>query len=258
MRTEDFDYNLPPELIAQTPLEKRDNSKLMVLDKETGEVKHETFKNIINYLDKGDVLVLNDTKVLPARLIGTKEETGATIELLLLNNVLDHTWKALVKPGKRVKKGTIVTFGEGMLKAKCIEELEDGIKKFQLIYEGVLLEILDKLGTMPLPPYIHEKLQDKDRYQTIYAKNTGSVAAPTAGLHFTQELLDQIKNKGRDNFTNLCINEYNNKCSYIYHTRSNSIKVSDINDNITHIIWKNKIHDKSIIEIEKYGTYTFN
>ena len=196
MRTEDFDYNLPPELIAQTPLEKRDNSKLMVLDKETGEVKHETFKNIINYLDKGDVLVLNDTKVLPARLIGTKEETGATIELLLLNNVLDHTWKALVKPGKRVKKGTIVTFGEGMLKAKCIEELEDGIKKFQLIYEGVLLEILDKLGTMPLPPYIHEKLQDKDRYQTIYAKNTGSIAAPTAGLHFTQELLDQIKNKG--------------------------------------------------------------
>ena len=196
MRTEDFDYNLPPELIAQTPLEKRDNSKLMVLDKETGEVKHETFKNIINYLDKGDVLVLNDTKVLPARLIGTKEETGATIELLLLNNVLDHTWKALVKPGKRVKKGTIVTFGEGMLKAKCIEELEDGIKKFQLIYEGVLLEILDKLGTMPLPPYIHEKLQDKDRYQTIYAKNTGSVAAPTAGLHFTQDLLDQIKNKG--------------------------------------------------------------
>ena len=196
MRTEDFDYNLPPELIAQTPLEKRDNSKLMVLDKETGEVKHETFKNIINYLDKGDVLVLNDTKVLPARLIGTKEETGATIELLLLNNVLDHTWKALVKPGKRVKKGTIVTFGEGMLKAKCIEELEDGIKKFQLIYEGVLLEILDKLGTMPLPPYIHEKLQDKDRYQTIYAKNTGSVAAPTAGLHFTKEMLKKIEEMG--------------------------------------------------------------
>lgn len=196
MRTEDFDYNLPPELIAQTPLERRDNSKLMVLDKETGEITHETFKNIINYLDKGDVLVLNDTKVLPARIIGTKEETGATIELLLLNNVFDHTWKALVKPGKRVKVGTIVTFGNGELKARCIEELEDGIKEFDLIYEGVLLEILDKLGTMPLPPYIHEKLQDKDRYQTVYAKNTGSIAAPTAGLHFTQDLLDKIKNKG--------------------------------------------------------------
>lgn len=196
MNIEDFDYNLPPELIAQSPLENRDDSKLMVLDKTSGEIKHEKFKNIINYLNKGDTLVLNDTKVLPARVIGIKKDTLANIELLLLNNVHDKTWKALVKPAKRVKVGTIVSFGSGLLEAKCIKEEEDGIKEFELIYDGILMEILDKLGSMPLPPYIKEKLKDKDRYQTVYAKNVGSVAAPTAGLHFTKELLKQISDKG--------------------------------------------------------------
>ncbi len=196
MNIEDFDYNLPPELIAQSPLENRDDSKLMVLDKTSGEIKHEKFKNIINYLNKGDILVLNDTKVLPARIIGIKKDTLANIELLLLNNVHDKTWKALVKPAKRVKVGTIVSFGSGLLEAKCIKEEEDGIKEFELIYDGILMEILDKLGSMPLPPYIKEKLKDKDRYQTVYAKNVGSVAAPTAGLHFTKELLKQISDKG--------------------------------------------------------------
>ena len=196
MRTDDFDYELDESLIAQTPLLKRDTSKLMVLDKETGEVTHQVFSNIIDYLEEGDALVLNDTKVLPARIIGEKEYTGAVIELLLLNEVESDTWKALVKPARRVRKGTIITFGNGLLRARCINEFDEGIREFSLEYNGILYEILDKLGSMPLPPYIHEKLEDKDRYQTVYAKHIGSAAAPTAGLHFTNELLDKIRNKG--------------------------------------------------------------
>ena len=196
MKVEDFDYYLPEELIAQTPLKNRDESRLLVLDKNSGEIEHKHFSDIIDYLKPGDILVLNDTKVLPARLIGTKEDTGATIEILLLKNLEKDTWECLVKPARRVHIGTIVSFGDGLLKAKCVKEFDEGIKHFELIYSGVLVEILDKLGSMPLPPYIHEKLEDKDRYQTVYAKNLGSAAAPTAGLHFTKELLKKIKDKG--------------------------------------------------------------
>ena len=195
MQLEDFDYFLPDELIAQTPLEKRDESRLMVLDKKTGKVEHKKFTNIIDYMNEGDTLVLNDTKVLPARLIGIKEQTSAVIEILLLKDIQDNIWECLTKPAKRVHVGTIIFFGDGELKAKCIYEGEDGIRKYELIYDGILLEILEKLGTMPLPPYIHEKLQDQSRYQTVYAKNLGSSAAPTAGLHFTKELLGKIENK---------------------------------------------------------------
>ena len=196
MKTDDFDYYLPEELIAQTPIKERDSSKLMILDKNTGEIKHEVFHNIIDYLHKGDVLVLNDTKVIPARLIGTKEVTNAVIEVLLLKDIGDNIWECLTKPAKRIKEGTIVSFGNGELKAKCVKVLEDGIRHFELIYNGILYEILDHLGSMPLPPYIKESLKDNDRYQTVYAKNIGSAAAPTAGLHFTKELLKEIENKG--------------------------------------------------------------
>ena len=196
MTTDDFDYELPEELIAQTPLKVRDSSRLLVLDKETGEVEHHVFTDIIDYLEKGDTLVLNDTKVLPARLIGIKEDTGAVIEILLLKNLHGDKWECLVKPARRVKCDTVVSFGDGKLKAKCIGEFDEGIRHFELIYSGILMEILEELGTMPLPPYIHEKLEDQSRYQTVYAKNIGSAAAPTAGLHFTNELLQEIKNKG--------------------------------------------------------------
>lgn len=196
MKTEYFNYELPEELIAQTPLENREKSKLMVLDKKTGEINHEHFYNIINYLNKGDALVINDTKVIPARIIGIKEETGAVIELLLLKNTKKDSWQCLAKPQKRLKEGTIISFGDGLLKAKVTKIEEEGITYVNLIYEGILMEILEKLGTMPLPPYIHEKLNDQDRYQTVYAKSYGSAAAPTAGLHFTNELLERIKEKG--------------------------------------------------------------
>ncbi len=196
MKTEDFNYTLPQHLIAQTPLKDRSLSRLMVLDKKTGEVTHDHFYNIINYLNKGDVLVLNDTKVIPARLIGSKKQTGAVIELLLLKNLENNTWECLAKPVKRLKKGTIIDFGEGKLAAEVIEILEDGIVHVQMHYEGIFYEILNELGLMPLPPYIKERLEDKDRYQTVYAKNIGSAAAPTAGLHFTKELLEKIKAKG--------------------------------------------------------------
>ena len=196
MQLEDFDYELPDELIAQVPLERRDTSRLMVLDKNTGEIEHKHFTNILDYMEEGDTLVLNDTKVLPARLIGTKEETNAVIEILLLKDIQDDTWECLTRPAKRVHVGNVISFGNGELKAKCIFEGEDGIRKYELIYDGILLEILEKLGTMPLPPYIHEKLEDQSRYQTVYAKNIGSSAAPTAGLHFTKELLDRVKEKG--------------------------------------------------------------
>ena len=196
MKTDDFDYYLPEELIAQTPLEKRDSSRLMVLNRETKEIKHEVFSNITSYLKSGDVLVLNDTKVIPARLIGVKEETNATIEILLLKDIVDDIWECLVKPAKRVHEGTVISFGDGLLKARCIKVLDEGIRHFELIYDGILYEILDKLGTMPLPPYIKKTLSDQDRYQTVYAKNIGSAAAPTAGLHFTKELLERIKSMG--------------------------------------------------------------
>lgn len=196
MKTEDFDYYLPENLIAQTPLLKRDDSKLMVLDKKTGKINHDIFHNIINYLHEGDILVLNDTKVMPARIIGEKVDTSAVIELLLLKNITKDNWECLVKPAKRVKIGTIISFGNNKLKAKCIRLGEDGIREFTFIYEGIFYEILDELGSMPLPPYIKEKLLDKNRYQTVYAKNIGSSAAPTAGLHFTNELLTKIKSAG--------------------------------------------------------------
>lgn len=195
MKTDDFDYYLPEELIAQTPLKKRDSSRMLVLDKQNGNIFHKTFSDITDYLNPGDTLVLNDTKVIPARIIGVKEETGAVIELLLLKNIDDNNWECLTRPAKRVKVGTVISFGDGMLKATCSSVGEEGIRVFSLSYEGILYEILDKLGTMPLPPYIHEKLEDQSRYQTVYAKNIGSAAAPTAGLHFTKELLNDIKNK---------------------------------------------------------------
>lgn len=196
MKTDDFDFYLPEELIAQIPLEKRDSSRLLVLDKKTGDISHKHFTDIIDYMEKGDTLVLNDTKVMPARLYGVKEETSAVIEVLLLKDEGNNIWECLTRPAKRIKEGTIVSFGEGKLKAVCIEVLDEGIRKFRLEYKGILYEILDELGEMPLPPYIHEKLKNKDRYQTVYAKNVGSAAAPTAGLHFTEDLLNKIKNKG--------------------------------------------------------------
>ena len=196
MKTEDFDYELPEELIAQTPLEKRDESRLLVLDKESGSIDHKMFYDVIDYLNPGDALVINDTKVIPARIIGIKEETNAVIELLLLKDVNSNTWECLAKPQKRLKVGTIISFGDGLLKAKVVEIKEEGITIVELIYEGILMEILEKLGTMPLPPYIHEKLENQDMYQTVYAKDYGSAAAPTAGLHFTNELLEKIEKKG--------------------------------------------------------------
>lgn len=195
MNLSDFDYNLPEELIAQTPIKTRDQSRLMVLDKKTGAIKHKHFHDILEELQSGDVLVLNDTKVIPARLIGKKTSTGAVIELLLLKDLGNNIWECLSRPAKRLKVGTIVTFSE-KLQAEVVEKKDEGIVHVKLLYQGILMEILDELGEMPLPPYIHEKLKEKDRYQTVYAKNIGSAAAPTAGLHFTKELLEEIKKKG--------------------------------------------------------------
>lgn len=196
MKLEEFDYNLPEELIAQTPIKQRDTSRLMVLDKKTGEISHKHFYDIIDYLNPGDTLVLNDTKVLPARLIGEKTNTKAVIEVLLLKNKENDTWETLVKPARRIHVGDVVSFGGGLLKLTCTEVKDEGIRLFEASYRGIFYELLDKLGTMPLPPYIHEKLEDKDRYQTAYAKEVGSAAAPTAGLHFTEELLTKIEEKG--------------------------------------------------------------
>ena len=195
MKLSDFDYELPSELIAQTPIKTRDQSRLMVLDKKTGEYTHKHFYDIINELHKGDVLVLNDTKVIPARLIGTKEETGAVIELLLLKDLGNNIWECLSRPAKRLKVGTTIIFSD-KLKSEVVAKKDEGLVHVKLLYEGILMEILDELGSMPLPPYIHEKLEDKNRYQTVYAKNIGSAAAPTAGLHFTEELLEELKKKG--------------------------------------------------------------
>lgn len=196
MKTDDFDYYLPQELIAQIPLENREESRLLVLDGNTGEKEDKKFYDIVNYLNEGDVLVLNDTKVLPARMIGEKEDTGAIIEVLLLKNTTGDNWECLVKPAKRINIGTVVSFGNGLLTARCTSIGEEGIREFEFIYDGIFYEILDKLGTMPLPPYIRTKLEDQSRYQTVYAKNIGSAAAPTAGLHFTRELLSKIEEKG--------------------------------------------------------------
>ncbi len=196
MKTEDFNYNLPPELIAQVPLAKRSESRLLVMDRITGELNHQYFYNVIDYLNENDALVINDTKVIPARIIGIKEATGAIIELLLLKDIDGNTWECLAKPQKRLKVGTIISFGDGILKAEVIKIKEEGVTVVKLIYDGILMEILDQLGTMPLPPYIHETLKEKDRYQTVYAREYGSAAAPTAGLHFTEELLAKIATKG--------------------------------------------------------------
>lgn len=196
MKVSDFDYNLPEELIAQTPLTERSSSRLLTLNKETGQRSHEHFFNIIDHLKAGDVLVLNDTKVLPSRIYGEKEDTKAYIEVLLLKETSPNIWKSLVRPARRVHEGTIISFKNGLLRARCIGVGEDGERTFEMIYEGIFIEILEEIGTMPLPPYIREKLENQSRYQTVYANEYGSAAAPTAGLHFTKELLDDIKAKG--------------------------------------------------------------
>jgi S-adenosylmethionine:tRNA ribosyltransferase-isomerase len=192
----DFYFELPPELIAQDPLEDRSSSRLLVLDKETGEVQHRHFRDIIEYLEPNDCLVLNNTKVIPARLMGTKVETGATIEVLLLKRRENDVWETLVKPGKKAREGAVISFGDGLLTGKVIDVVDEGNRLIQFSYEGIFEEVLDKLGEMPLPPYITHKLQDKNRYQTVYAKYDGSAAAPTAGLHFTKELLKKVEDKG--------------------------------------------------------------
>ena len=196
MKVSDFYFELPEELIAQYPLEKRDSSRLMVLDKKTGEIEHRKFHDILEYLNEGDTLVLNNTRVLPARLIGEKEETGGKIEFLLLKRIEGDKWEGLAKPGRKAKVGTVFTFGEGKLKAIVREIGEEGNRIIEFKYDGIFEQVLDELGQMPLPPYIHEKLEDKERYQTVYSKEKGSAAAPTAGLHFTEELLKEIKDKG--------------------------------------------------------------
>ncbi len=195
IKTSDFYFDLPQELIAQDPLSDRSSSRLLVLDKESGKTKHDTFKNIIQYLQEGDCLVLNNTKVIPARLLG-KRETGGAVEVLLLKRRENDIWETLVKPGKKCKPGAKLVFGEGLLKAEVLETVDEGNRLIQFQYEGIFEEVLDKLGEMPLPPYITHKLQDKNRYQTVYAKYEGSAAAPTAGLHFTNELLEEIQQKG--------------------------------------------------------------
>ena len=196
MNTKDFYYDLPPELIAQTPLKDRSASRLMVLDRENKTVTHKHFYDVLDYINEGDLLVMNNTRVIPARLYGVKEGTGGKIEFLLLKRLEDDIWEVILKPGRRARKGTRFVFGDGILTAEIIEEKEDGGRLVKFFYDGIWEEILDKLGEMPLPPYIKEKLADKERYQTVYSKIEGSAAAPTAGLHFTEELLEKIKEKG--------------------------------------------------------------
>lgn len=196
MKKSDFYFDLPEELIAQDPLEDRSGSRLLMLDKETGETRHRVFHDIVNYLAPGDCLVLNNTKVIPARLLGVKEDTGAAIEVLLLKRRDKDVWETLVRPGKKCRPGAKFVFGDGLLKAEVLEVVEEGNRLIRFTYDGIFEEVLDKLGEMPLPPYITHKLQDKNRYQTVYAKYEGSAAAPTAGLHFTKELLQQIEEKG--------------------------------------------------------------
>ena len=196
MNIEEFDYDLPESLIAQTPLKHRDQSRLLVMGRESGKTTHQHFADVIDYFKEGDTLVLNDTRVMPARLFGIKEETGAKVEMLMLTHIEDNDWEVLLKPAKRIKVGQRLSFGDGKIVAECIEELDQGGRIMRLHYEGILQERLDELGEMPLPPYIKERLDDPDRYQTVYAKESGSAAAPTAGLHFTDELLEVIRAKG--------------------------------------------------------------
>lgn len=196
LNVNDYDFELPEELIAQVPLLDRTSSRLLVLDRETGDIEHRHFRDVLDYLNEGDALVVNDSRVLPARLFGAKQETGGKVELLLLKQTEDDVWEALVKPAKKVRVGSVVEFGDGLLRAECVEELPEGGRRFKFEYDGIFYEILDELGTMPLPPYIREQLDDQDRYQTVYARERGSAAAPTAGLHFTEELLEAAKAKG--------------------------------------------------------------
>lgn len=196
LKTSDFGFELPPELIAQDPLEERSSSRLLMVDKNTGEIRHEVFCNIADYLHPGDCLVLNNTRVLPARLLGVKADTGAAVEVLLLKRRENDIWETLVKPGRKIKPGVCLSFGDGLLTAEVLEVVEEGNRLIRFRYEGIFEEVLDRLGEMPLPPYITHKLQDKNRYQTVYAKYDGSAAAPTAGLHFTRELLEKIEQKG--------------------------------------------------------------
>jgi S-adenosylmethionine:tRNA ribosyltransferase-isomerase len=196
MRVEDFDFDLPDDLIAQTPLTQRTSSKLLQLNRSTGEVQHRTFPDLVDILKAGDTLVLNNTRVIPARLFGVKEETGAKVEILLLRQEAGDVWEALVKPAKKVKLHTVIQFGDGLLHAKCVGETESGGRRLEFIYDGIFQELLDQLGEMPLPPYIKKQLEDPERYQTVFAKHPGSAAAPTAGLHFTPQLLEQLKSKG--------------------------------------------------------------
>ena len=196
MKTSDFYYDLPEELIAQTPLEPRDSSRLMILHKKTGEIEHRHFYDILDYLNEGDCLIMNDSRVLPARIYGVKDETNANVEFLLLNCIEGKKWEALAKPGKRAKIGTSFSFGDGLMHCKVIDILDDGNRILEFECEGNFYENLDKLGQMPLPPYIHEKLKDKERYQTVYSREIGSAAAPTAGLHFTKELMKKAQEKG--------------------------------------------------------------
>lgn len=196
MRTEDFKYHLPEGLIAQTPLKDRDTSRMLVLNKQTGETKHQYFTDILSYVNKDDALVLNETKVLPARIYGKNQETGGNMELLLLERIEDNVWEVLAKPAKRAKIGKKYVFGDNLMVGEIVNSFDEGIRHIKLSYDGILEEVLDEIGTMPLPPYIHETLEEQDRYQTVYAKNSGSAAAPTAGLHFTDDLLEKIIDMG--------------------------------------------------------------
>ncbi|WP_275373181.1 tRNA preQ1(34) S-adenosylmethionine ribosyltransferase-isomerase QueA [Clostridium tertium] len=225
MKVSDFDFDLPEELIAQHPLEKRDSSRLMVLDKNTGEIEHRSFHDVIEYLNEGDTLVLNNTRVMPARLIGEKEGTGGKIEFLLLKRIEGDRWECLAKPGKRAKIGQKFTFGEGKLTCTVVDIVEEGNRIIEFSYEGIFEQVLDELGEMPLPPYITEKLEDKERYQTVYSKEKGSAAAPTAGLHFTEELLREIKAKGV-NIAYLTL--------HVGLGTFRPVKVEDINEHIMH------------------------
>lgn len=225
MKVSDFNFDLPEELIAQHPLEKRDSSKLMVLNKETGEIEHKVFSDIIDYLNPGDTLILNNTRVMPARLIGEKEETGGKIEFLLLKRLEGDKWECLAKPGKTARVGRKFTFGNGQLKCEVVEVLETGNRVIEFSYDGIFEEVLDSLGEMPLPPYIHEKLDDRERYQTVYSKEKGSAAAPTAGLHFTKDLLKKIEDKGV-NVGYLTL--------HVGLGTFRPVKVDDINDHVMH------------------------
>ena len=230
LKTSDYYFDLPQELIAQDPLTDRTASRLLVMDRKTGEIEHRTFRDITEYLRPGDTLVLNDTKVIPARLLGVKEETGANAEILLLKRVSDRQWETLVKPGKKLRPGARVTFGDGSLRAVILDVLEGGNRLVEFEYEGIFEEVLDRLGEMPLPPYITHKLQDKNRYQTVYARYEGNAAAPTAGLHFTEELLDEIRSKGvRTAFVTL----------HVGLGTFRPVKVDDVTSHHMHTEWYN-------------------